>query len=386
LALLVCTSLVMPLSLDMYTPAIPHMAEHLDTTEGMVNLTLVGYYLFFAIGLLVFGPLSDRRGRKPVLVGGLIAYTLGAALCALSPTIEVLILARIIQALGAGAADSMTNSIAKDAIVPQRRQLALSFIQLMFIVGPVVAPILGAFIVSAFSWHMTFWALTCIGAACCVFSLLFDETLPEGSRATGSGAGTVALFRQTLSDRGFTSFLLVMSLYNVGFMAYISVASYIYITYFGLSEMGYSLYFSVVALFTALGPFIWEVASRVMRPRQFLGGLMGASVVAGVAMLAFGHIAPLAFCIPFLVFAVCEAAVRPLSVNILLSQADDGAGTASSTINFVCTAVGCVGMLLSQLPWPDYITGLGIIIVVSMGAALAGWVWLLRSGIKVKGL
>ena len=140
LALLVCTSLAMPLSLDMYTPAVPHMVEHLATTEGMVNLTLVGYYLFFAVGLLVFGPMSDRIGRRPVLLAGLGIYAVASALCALAPTIEVLIAARVLQALGAGAADSMTNSVVKDTFREEKRQVALSFIQLMFILGPVVAP------------------------------------------------------------------------------------------------------------------------------------------------------------------------------------------------------------------------------------------------------
>ncbi len=144
MVLLVGTSMLMPLSLDMYTPAVPHMAERLFTTTAMVNLTLVGYNFFFAVGLLIFGPLSDRRGRRPVLLSGLAFYVAGSLACALAPSIEVLIVARIVQSLGAGAADAMTNAIVKDAFTEQRRQLAISFIQLMFILGPVVAPLVGA--------------------------------------------------------------------------------------------------------------------------------------------------------------------------------------------------------------------------------------------------
>ena len=87
MVLLVGTSMLMPLSLDMYTPAVPHMAERLSTTTAMVNLTLVGYNFFFAVGLLIFGPLSDRRGRRPVLLSGLAFYVAGSLACALAPSI-----------------------------------------------------------------------------------------------------------------------------------------------------------------------------------------------------------------------------------------------------------------------------------------------------------
>ena len=179
MVLLVGTSMLMPLSLDMYTPAVPHMAERLFTTTAMVNLTLVGYNFFFAVGLLIFGPLSDRRGRRPVLLSGLAFYVAGSLACALAPSIEVLIVARIVQSLGAGAADAMTNAIVKDAFTEQRRQLAISFIQLMFILGPVVAPLVGAWVVMALDWRATFWILTASGVFLSALACAFEESLPD---------------------------------------------------------------------------------------------------------------------------------------------------------------------------------------------------------------
>lgn len=384
--LLGMVAMITPLSLDMYTPAIPHMAEHLSTTEGMVNLTLVGFFLFFGVGLLVFGPLADRRGRKPVLLGGLIAYSLGGLLCATAPTIEVLILARIVQALGAGASDSMANAIVKDAIVEERQQVAISFVQLMLVIGPVLAPIIGAWVVTAFSWRMTFWILAGAGAVCAALTCLFAETLPPERRVAGTSAGTVTQLKAVLSNRGFRTFLGVSSMFNMGFMAYVAVASYVYESIFGLSAMGYSTYFSAVALVTALGPFAWEFASRRTTARRFFGALTVAALASGVAMLAVGHAAPIAFCLCMLVFAVVEASLRPLSVNVLLNQAADDSGSASSIVNFTYTLVGCVGMLLVHAPFADYIYALAWIIVVSMAATLLWWAWMLRAGVEVKGI
>ena len=186
IVLLVITSLVTPLSLDMYTPAVPHMTEHFNTSESMVNLTLVGYFLFFAVGLLAFGPASDRYGRKPMLLAGILTYALASALCALSVDIVMLIATRILQALGAGAVSAVSTAVVKDAVVPERREALLSVVQVMFVVGPVLAPVAGALILQVADWRMTFWVLAGIGLLCAGLALLFDETLPSGERYEGT--------------------------------------------------------------------------------------------------------------------------------------------------------------------------------------------------------
>ncbi len=385
LALLSLIAIMMPLALDMYTPAIPHMSEHLNTTESMVNLTLVGYNLFFAVGLLVFGPVSDRIGRKPVLVCGLAAYTAGSIACALAPTIEVLILARVVQATGAGAADALTNTIAKDALREDKRQTAISFIQLMFIVGPVAAPLVGAAVLTVAPWRATFVIIAAVGTLCLVLALLFEETLsPEEREAERTSMR--AQFKTVLSRPNFTAFLAVFTLYNFAFMAYIAVAPFIYERFFGLTPMGYSLFFSASAIMTALGPFAWTFASRFTTPKRFLTTALLVSLFAGAAMVFTGTASPFLFALLFCVFAVCEAAQRPLTVNILLTQQDECVGTASSLINFILSAAGSLGMLVVHMPAPNYVVALGVTIALSMAVSLAGWFALLRSPISVRGL
>lgn len=384
--LLVVGALVTPLSLDMYTPAVPHMTEFFGTSEAMVNLTLVGYFLFFAVGLLIFGPVSDRYGRKPVLVAGILAYALASAACALSTSIGMLIAMRVLQALGAGAVSAVSTAVVKDAVVPERREALLSLVQVMFVVGPVLAPVVGALVLQVADWCMTFWVLAGIGAVCSALALLFDETLPADERYEGSVTGSLKQLGVVARNKGFSAFLGIVGLYNLPFMAYIAVGSYVYITFFGLSELEYSLYFAVAALLTVFGPFAWLAASRFVSARRFTGILLGVGLASGLAMLAVGELSPVLFCLTFLAFALAEAAVRPYSTNILLSQQEGDTGAASSLINFAHTAIGCVGMLVAVLPWPNFVTGIGIIIVASMGVGILGWIALLRSHVPLAGI
>ncbi|WP_139653503.1 MFS transporter [Raoultibacter phocaeensis] len=386
IALLVVTSLATPLSLDMYTPAIPHMTEYFETDAGTVNLTLAGYFLFFAVGLLLFGPTSDRYGRKPVLVAGMVVYTAASALCAMAPDIWVLIGMRVLQALGAGAVSAVSTAVVKDAIIPEKREAILSIVQVMFVVGPVLAPVVGALVLQIADWHMTFWVLAAVGLLCTVLALMFQETLPEKSRFDGSILGSLAQLGTVAKNRGFTSFLCIVGLFNLPFMAYIAVGSYIYITFFGLTELEYSYFFAIAALLTAAGPLIWLKASHYLSARRFTTILLSVAFVSGLAMLAFGELSPFLFCATFLAFAMTEACIRPYSTNILLSQQKGETGAAASLINFAHTAIGCVGMVLAVLPWPNFVIGVGAIIAGTMVVAGLAWAFLLRSKVSLAGI
>ena len=367
--LLVITSLVTPLSLDMYTPAIPHMTDYFDADAGTVNLTLVDYYLFFAVGLLLFGPVSDRLGRKPVLIGGVVAYVVASVLCAMAFDIWMLVVTRVLQALGAGATSAVSTAVVKDAIAVDKREAVLSVVQVMFVIGPVLAPVVGALVLQVADWRMTFWVLALIGSGCLVLVLLFEETLPAEERVQTGALGTLKNLAVVAKNKGFTVFLLVTALFNLPFMAYIAVGSYVYITFFGLSELAYSCYFAVAALVTATGPLIWLFASRFVSARTFTTIMIAVGAAAGGAMLALGSLSPVLFCLTFVAFALAEACIRPYSTNILLSQQEHDTGAAASLINFAHTAVGSVGMLVAVMPWPNFVVGIGVIIVVTMAAA-----------------
>lgn len=383
LILLVISSVITPLSLDMYTPAVPHMAEYFGTDTGMVNMTLVGYYFFFALGMLVFGPMSDKFGRRPVLLLGIALYVAGSAACAASISIEFLIAARIVEALGAGSISAVCTAAVKDSFEVKQRERILSIIQVLFVVGPAAAPVIGAGVLAVADWRMTFWILTIVGALCLVLAVLFEETLDAGDRYTGGLAHTIGQLAVVGRNPGFMTFLLITSLFEVGFMGYIAVGSYIYVDYFGVGEAGYSAFFAVAAIVTAAGPLIWIAVSRRISVRRFTTVMIALAACTGVAEMLIGGSNPFVFCGIFIVFALAESCTRPYSMNILLEQNAHDAGSASALMNCIRTCIGSFGMVLAALPWPTYVFGVGALMAGFMLVSLIGWVALLRSRIPL---
>lgn len=387
LVLLVMGSLVAPLSLDMYTPAVPGMASYFSTADDIVNLTLVGYYLFLAVGLLIFGPLSDKYGRKPVLVAGMAAYCASSVACALSVNIWMLVAARVVQALGSGAMSAVCTAVVKDAVREDSRERMLAIIQVMFVIGPVAAPIIGAGILAFTDWRGTFWVLALISAAELAMALLFRETLPREKRLNVNVLATLGRLGHVARNPGFTAFLLITSAWELGYMGYVSVGSYIYIDYFGFPPIGYSLFFAAAALTCAIGPVAWLRISRFMSKRAFTTLAIVVSLAVGAVELVLGHAGAFAFCGLFIVFAFFEAAVRPYAVNALLSQQEGDTGSASALINFTRTFMGVIGMFVVVMPFfSDYIVATGALMGGGMVLALVGWVVLLRSSVPLKGV
>ncbi|GAP15934.1 drug resistance transporter, Bcr/CflA subfamily [Longilinea arvoryzae] len=384
--LITVLNMTAPLSTDMYMPSIPTMMAFFDTSASILNLALVGFFFFFAVGMLVFGPLSDKYGRRPVLLSGLAIYTLFSALCALSTSVWQLISFRVIEGLGAGCMVSVSTALVKDCFDVKTRGTILAIIQSMSIIAPMVAPIIGAFIARYTSWRVTFWVLFGISTTCLLVTLLLQETLPPQARYHGKPFGSIGRLIAVGKNKSFSFFLLVVAMIPTAFMAYIAVSSYIYIDFFALSETTYSLYFAINSAVLILGPILYIRANRSMATRKVVPALFTLAAVSGAAILLLGRISPLAFLLSFAPLSFCSSSIRPLSTNILLNQQDSDTGSASSLINFGNTALGSLGMVLGTLPWSNFVTGLGTIVLTCALLGLAGWILFTKSGLRLKGV
>ncbi len=380
IVLITLVNVIMPFSTDMYTPAIPSLPEYFNTTEPIVNLTLIGFFVFMTFSMLVCGPLSDRFGRKPVFAGSMAVYTAGSLLCAVAGSIGMLIFARIVQSIGAGGAVAVSTALVKDCFVEDKREKIIALLQVLGVVGPVASPLIGGFLLRFFSWHASFFVLGGLGAVSLLLTLLFEESLPVEERRAGGVLSTLGGLVEVGRNRAFMVFLVVVALFSVPFFAYIAVGSYVYIDFFGTSPQGYTYFFAATAAFMALGPVLWIRASdKGMTPRLFTHGVIALCLVAGLVLLGWGTASVWVFCAALMLFSFAESALRPYTTNILLSQQERDTGSASSLINFVFNVMGVLGMALAVLPWPNYVVGIGVLMTVCSGLALVLWVWLLRS-------
>ena len=179
-AFLTVLSAFVALSTDIYLPALPSMTKDFGVPEYQTNLTLTLFFVFYAVAILVWGPLSDRYGRRPILLVGLSCYTVAGALCAIAPNIYLLMLFRIMQAVGAGAASAVATAIVKDVYRGRRRESTLAAIQSMTVISPAVAPMLGALLLNLTSWRGTFWAQGGLGVL--VVAMTVASRRPSRSR------------------------------------------------------------------------------------------------------------------------------------------------------------------------------------------------------------
>ncbi|MFT4005130.1 MAG: Bcr/CflA family efflux MFS transporter [Lacrimispora sp.] len=375
-----------PLSIDLYLPAMPTMAAYFNTTSAIVNLTLIAFYLFFAVGIIIFGPLSDKYGRRPILIFCLILYTAGSLACALSGSIYQLIIFRIVQSLGAGGVMAISTALVKDCFFGKLKSKILAITQAMGVIAPMIAPIAGAAILRVAEWRETFIVLALIGILTLIAALMFQETVPKSERYNGSLAGSLRRLLAVGKNVGFSSFLFVAAILAAPYMAYVTVSSYIYQNYFGLNSQTYSYYFAVNSALAILGPVIYIRSIGKLSGRTFSWCCFGVALVSGFCVLLVGNHSPLIFLISYLPFTLVEGAIRPFSTNILLDQQSEDIGSASSLINAVHTILGSIGMVLSSLAWSNMIHGLGIIMIIMTIIAIFIWTILLRSKVTIKGL
>ena len=275
--------------------------------------------------------------------------------------------------MGAGALMAVSMALVKDCFVEERREQMIAIIQVLSVVGPVIAPLIGGFLLNFFDWRASFVALAVFGAVCLSFAVLFEESLPESERRAGGIGSTIGGLVAVGRNRAFMTLLLMVALFNVAFSAYLAVGSYIYVDFFGTTPQEYTYFFAVTAAFTALGPYIWLKAKAHITPRRFTHLMIALGFVSAILLLTIGESSVFAFCGSLILFATIQSALRPYTTNILLSQQKGDTGAASSLIGFMISIFGVIGMSVIVMGWPTYIFGIGAIMLICAALSLALW-------------
>ena len=385
-ALLAGLSAVGPLTTDMYLPSLPDIARLLGASSAQVQLTVSAYLIGFAAGQIIYGPVSDRHGPKPVLIGAIALYCAASLACALSTSIEMLIVARAFQALGGSGGLVLTRAIVRDIYSGAHAGRELSVIGSVMALAPVLAPILGGLIQTAFGWRVTFLALVGAGfAGAAVVWALLPETLNNRAAEPVSLPSMLRSYRIVGRNPAYLAYLSITSASYAGLFAWISGSAFVLQDLYGLAPFDFGVAFALGSVGYMIGS---AIAARLVIRLGLDGvlGLGGCACAAGglamVAAVASGLTSSISLVLPMAVYLAGLGMVLPQGIAGAMTPFPERAGAASSLFGFlqqtaaaVCGAA--VGWFLGQSAWP---LALG---VATMGFATFG-LWLATRGLRAR--
>ncbi len=372
IAFLAFLNAFVPLSTDLYLPALPKMADLFLSSESTAKLTLSLFMLFFALSMLIWGPLSDRYGRKRILWFGLLVYVIASLWCALAQSMEMLIIGRILQAIGCGAVQSVSMAIVKDVFREGRTmENVLVWIQTMTILCPMVAPILGAFLLQYLSWRGLFLIFVVGGFAGFLLSLALKETLVD--KLETSPIRSLGRIGYVLSNKGFRSLLIIFSLTAMPFMAFLSTSSFIYEKMFGTTSQVYSYFFALNASFSLLGPLLYARLLRKIPRVSFLNICFFTILASGILLCFYGDLGTWFFALLFIPVTFMGSASRPVGAVLMMSQLDSDNGTVVGLMSCTALFFGSISMLICSLGWKSLVIAVGTICIVSSCLCLLLW-------------
>jgi DHA1 family bicyclomycin/chloramphenicol resistance-like MFS transporter len=360
IALLVAVSAVSPLGINMYLPSMPGMARALEVDFTTIQLTLSLYLAAMALGQLVIGPLSDRFGRRPVLLMGLATFVIGSLICLLAQNISLLILGRIVQALGGCSGITLSRAIVRDLYGREQVASMIGYVTMGMAVAPMIAPTIGGVLDTLFGWRASFGVLAGFGSLALLWA--FRQLYETNHSRISEGAIRELLrgYRSLFRSRLFWGYTLATSLVSAVFFAFLAGAPYVTIELMGRSPAEYGVYFALVPSGYLLGNFITgRFAGRVGSNRMILTGtfVVLASVAAMAAVFAFGVMHPLALFVPMFFIGTGNGLVLPSGIAGAVSVQPDLAGAAaglagSSQIGFGALVAPLVGAALGGTVWP----------------------------------
>ncbi|MCW0235880.1 MAG: multidrug effflux MFS transporter [Ferrovibrio sp.] len=380
--ILVAMTALGPLALNIFMPSMPGLAKDFDVEYGFVQLTLTFYLIGLGAAQLVYGPISDRWGRRPVLLWGLGIYCIGSIACALAPSIVWLMLGRVLQALGGCAGLVLGRAIIRDLYDRDRSAAMIGYVTMAMSLAPMLSPALGGYLDTLFGWRASFAFCSLAGLAVYVWVIF---TLPETLAQRGLGVGAAALLRgygALLRSPAFCGYVLQTAFTSGVFFAFIAGAPFVVVTVMGLPASAYGLWFIVVSIGYLAGNFLTgRFAVRLGVDRMIAYGAVAQLV--GISALALASwLGPLnlpGIFLPMAVVAMSNGLTLPNGIAGAISVNPRAAGAAAGLSGALQMLTGAIAAVLvgygqdhdpSQYPMIWTMLGCGILAVLSfVGAA-----------------
>lgn len=323
-----------PLSIDMYLPALPALAQDLHADAGATQFTLAAFFIGLALGQAFYGPLSDRFGRKPPLYFGLILYTLASIGCALSGSIATLTFWRFVQALGGCAGMVIPRAIVRDQFSAQGSARAFSLLMLVMGLAPILAPILGSWVLLVGNWRVIFGILAVFGLICLVaIHYGLEESRPGSSMRSLHPLHILQEYWAILHERSFSRHVLTAGLAQSGMFAYIAASPFVLIELYQLSPSTYGWVFGVNAFGLIAAS---QINARLLRKTPLatlLQQALWAPPLFGLLLLGIGlsGIGGLpVFLLALFGFIACGGFIGPNATAAALAEQGQRAGMASA--------------------------------------------------------
>jgi len=372
---LVSVTFIGPLSLHLFIPAMPAVKEAFEVSTGMTQLTMSLAMLSMAFFTVAYGGLSDRFGRKRVLLGGLVLFTCGAAACMLAANLPMLLAGRILQGAGAGCGVVLARAIARDVYGQERVAQVIAYLTAAYVLGPMFAPAIGGQLTTMFGWRALFVFASAVGVLV-IFAATF--AVPE-TRARGATAphGVITGYKSLLRRPRFVGFMLQPGLLSAAFYVQATAASFLAAEHLGVNASDIGIWFFAFPIGFMAGSFISGRigASRSIEFMTMLGGVIG--VVNGALLVGwfyFGGISMAALYIPGMFVSLAQGLSMPYAQAGAMAVDSELAGSASGAVVFSQffwpAALQQLTGLLSDGTWVPMAAVHGAAVV---GALLAGW-------------
>ena len=357
-AILVAISTVGPLALNIFMPSMPGLQREFNVPYGTVQYTLTLYLIGMAACQLVYGPLSDRVGRRPMLLGGLAIFVIASLMAGLAPSIEVLIAARLLQALGGAAGIVLARTMVRDVFDRESSASVISYITMAFVVAPMVAPALGGLIDTHYGWRGDFWLLTLFGAVVLAAAWRFLPETHVNRNPAGSGMGLISGAVSLFALRRFRGYTLTLALTSSVFFAFLGGAPHIMMDVLNRTPMEYGLWFVIISAGYMLGNFLSGRYTRAIGIDRMIMIGCGIAVLGGLLCFAAaiaGLLSPATLFVPMCLAALGNGLTIPNGTAGAISVDPRLTGAAAGWSGFSQMACGAAASQLVgslQNHWP----------------------------------